>query len=1512
MSKLKCCFKILIGFLLLMKISISQAQIKPATVIAVPNPTGTTATPNKPADYSAGILVNYIRTWQPQQPTTDELYVTSSSRTVDEVNVSTQYFDGLGRPLQTVGWQTSPGKQDIVAPMVYDDFGREQYKYLSYMSPTASAAGKQGQFKINPFTEQSNFYTNTYKTEQPAFTNETFFYNKTNFEPSPLNRIDQNFAPGNSWVGSEGGAAEKKVSMQYLVNISTDAVRIWRIAFTTPIADNVNIPYSNTTDIYNPGELYKNVMMDEAGNAVVEYKDKEGHVILKKVQIGTVPADFSGYNNFLCTYYIYDEMGDLRFVIPPKAVAPMAVANSWVLSQITVNELCFRYEYDYRQRMIAKKVPGADWVVMVYDTRDRLVFLQDGNMRLKNQWMTTIYDDLNRPVQTGMSVYTATVSTFSATRDNLQNAVNSLTVSSSPVPTSGTNVSNIAIDLIISSREANNLSYQASNSIIFQDGFTSAPLDSFTASIITASNVTFSNTQTVNTNPTTISGITYIPLTITNYDDYTNTGKNYDVTNNGKLDQGTAIYADLPPVGKILAVKGMVTSTRVRVLENPNNLSAGNWLETVTFYDSKGIPSQVQSDNYKGGTDIVTSRYDFLGKTVSSYSVHNNPVGNESNLRVKTNMDYDHIGRLKETRKQINDDSTRKRIIADEVYDALGQLKTKKLGQQTDPTTSLPIANFLENQDFAYNIRGWLKGINWNYAAASGPTTSQINLPSNKWFSMDLSYDWGFTSTANQYNGNISGMRWKTLGDGQERAYGFSYDAVNRITKGNFTENVNSTTWDVSAGIDFTMQGITYDENGNIKTMQQNGLKITSAGLSSPAIDNLTYTYNGTNQVSNKLLAVTESPAIGTTNNMLGDFTDKNAGLNDYTYDVNGNLTSDQNKKITGILYNHLNLPWQVSINNDDGTAKGTITYIYDAAGNKLEKRTSEAASATNNKYAKQTYTAYIEGNVYENNVLQFFGQEEGRIRPKRDPNGVFLDYVYDYFLKDHLGNARMVLTDDHRTDPYPAATMETANAAVENTFYSNIDATRYTPLPPGYPVDTYTSPNNAVAKVTAAAGGIKVGPSILLKVMAGDKFNLRVSSWYNTYSVPPGSTVSPLTDIATALTNGVPGVSGGKVAAGQLSGTTLNPSVTSFLTTRDLSTVTNRPKAYVNWVLFDDRFNYVNSSSGAEQVPAESYFNNAGTPKNFVHIRANMPIDKNGYLYVYVSNETQNIPVYFDNLQVTQIRGPLLEETHYYPFGLTMSGISSQAAKGTDYAENKKGFNGNELQSKEFSDLSGLAWYDFNARTYDPQIGRFIQIDPTPDEAGQESLTPYHFSGNNPIRYNDPDGKCPWCLIPIIIGLLLTPEPANPPSSLPAGNRTQAATDSWNNALHNRDVMIATSLLSGGAKMAVNVIDNTYTRINKRGEEIKSLQNENKQLEKSNKTYEKRIEEHQQKLEEYKKDPEKFDNKKVLEGKTPEQRQQIIDGRVKKLENEIKKFENNVDKNNQQIKNNQQQINNR
>ena len=127
-------------------------------------------------------------------------------------------------------------------------------------------------------------------------------------------------------------------------------------------------------------------------------------MILKKVQL-IVSADNNGAGKghwgWLCTYYIYDDFDQLRCVVQPRGVE-LLIAGSWAFTSTILSEQTFRYEYDGRQRVIMKKVPGAGIVYMIYDARDRLVMTQDSLMRATHKWMYTLYDVRNRSTTTGL------------------------------------------------------------------------------------------------------------------------------------------------------------------------------------------------------------------------------------------------------------------------------------------------------------------------------------------------------------------------------------------------------------------------------------------------------------------------------------------------------------------------------------------------------------------------------------------------------------------------------------------------------------------------------------------------------------------------------------------------------------------------------------------------------------------------------------------------------------------------------------------------------------------------------------------------------------------------------------------------------------------------------------------------------------------------------------------------------------------------------------------------------
>jgi hypothetical protein len=1151
---------------------------------------------------------NYIRTRTVKKPGVTDKLTADGLSDENDVEQTTIYFDGLDRSVQTVSKKSSPLGYDMVVPQVYDQFGREVMHYMPYSSPTSD-----GNYKSDPLGEQNAF-------NAVQFSGEQYFYGRTDFEPSPLNRSLVNYSPGNSWVGADRG-----ISTGYLVNTSDDSVQIWNIPMTIG-----SLP--NDSGTYSAGQLYKNTTTDEQQHTVVEYKDKNGHVVLKKVQLWVTPA--AGPSGWLNTYYVYDDLGNLRFVMPPKAVEWLMANNlnfNATNGSLVSAGLCFRYEYDSRNRMTIKQVPDAGETWMVYDARDRMVMTQDQNHR-GSSWIIHKYDDLNREDSMGLL-------TDANTRDYHQNL--------------------------------------AGSSSIY-------PL---------------------------ISGTGYTSYTRTFYDDYSSiagTGSGLNSVYSTRYSGNADYFIQTTNVGPVYAQplvpstinRGLVTGEAIDVI-------GSGMTYKVNFYDDRARAMQTISNTWPVGRDTTSFQYDFTGKVIRKLTTQSAP-GNQSPTLAfvaSTKLGYDAMGRPTSTWMRMGG-ATSDQLIDSMTYNELGQLSVKNLG------------NFIDSQVYEYNIRGWLKDINKKY----------IQGTAHNYFGEELGYDNATASAAGaafqglQYNGNIAGQIWKSAGDGVNRKYDFTYDNVNRFLDARFLQNTAGSSWD-SSKINFGVHGMSYDANGNILSMTQNGFKLTG----SAPIDQLAYGYNAN---SNRLNTVVDN--VNDPTSTLGDFHYSSARSGqDYRYNPNGTLGVDKNKGITGIFYNVLNLPETFQF-----PGKGQIQITYTADGNKVRKIVWDSVTRhlTATFYNNGLVYSYTDSFVHRSNLadtLQFVQQPEGRVRLALHHylgGSSAYGWEYDFFEKDHLGNTRVLLTQQKDTAQY-MATMEAAYRNTELALFYNIDSTS-APKPAGYPTDATTNPNDSVAMVDG--NGHKMGPALLLKVMSGDTVTIGVNSYYKSNGTNSGGDGSSLQSILNSLAGGLSSLAGpGHGAAATLvSGSgPLSSALNSFIPANETDT-TGKPKAYLNWMLLDNQFTYV---SGGGQSGAQRVLNADAIQA----LASTINVNHSGYLYIWVSNETKGWPAFFDNLAVMHRSGPMVEENHYYPFGLGMAGISDKALT-PDYSENKYRFNkGTELQNKEFADGSGLELYETPLRSLDPQLGRWWQVDSKPDYAE----SPYSAMGNNPILHNDPLG---------------------------------------------------------------------------------------------------------------------------------------------------------------------------
>ena len=215
-------------------------------------------------------------------------------------------------------------------------------------------------------------------------------------------------------------------------------------------------------------------------------------------------------------------------------------------------------------------------------------------------------------------------------------------------------------------------------------------------------------------------------------------------------------------------------------------------------------------------------------------------------------------------------------------------------------------------------------------------------------------------------------MKWGTKNE-VIRGYGFTYDNLNRMLQGSYAEGSS-----LNSNPGYNSETISsYDKNGNI-----NGLV---RKYSNTTVDNLSYAYF---TKTNRLQKITDT---GTASSLVDDYPGTSQN---YTWDANGNMTFDGAKNIT-ITYNQsINLPNQLDFGSNN-----RIFYHYTAGGAKLVKHTVPATGTG-------TYTHYIGNIVYEGGAISYIFTEEGRL--VATGTGTDRKFLYEYNLKDHLGNSRV------------------------------------------------------------------------------------------------------------------------------------------------------------------------------------------------------------------------------------------------------------------------------------------------------------------------------------------------------------------------------------------------------------------------------------------------------------------------------------------------------------------------
>ncbi len=954
-----------------------------------------------------------------------------------------QEIDGGEIPLDDVITENSTviaqeNIKDIVSHIQYDNLGRMSKEYL----PVTNGSGNANIRTENMATATQDYYGRKYAKDFAGVTllSEINAYSEKTFDNSPLNRVTEQAAPGTDWKLGNG----HEIKFDYDVNVAKE-VKVYEV--TTSFANNTYSPtLQGGTTYYAEGALSKAVTKDENwkvgqtyanDHTTEEFKNKSGQVLLKRTYNQNQKHD---------TYYVYDDLGNLTYVLPPKmdaTTSSLAIINS------KLNDLGYQYVYDYRNRLVEKKIPGKGWEYIVYDKLDRPVLTQDANLKIQNKWLFTKYDQLGRSVYTGM--YNG------GTRDRvaLQNIANTYT----------NNTHARLYELRTTANLYNGTSVYYSNkgfpsssgldifTINYYDSYVDIP-SGFTAPTSVYGQAITTNTKGLATvTKTRVLGTTSWITTVSYYDKkarpiYVYSKNSYLQTTDiveSKLDDFTGKVLETKTTHKKTGKADIITVDRFEYDHMDRLISQNQEINNQISerivknnYDDMGqLESKILGNGTKAGYKDVTSGLSVVDNKITktgstgwshglatqgtiagggyvefiAQTVHHPTMVGLS--KTNTNAHYNTIdyavymywsNRILIFEKGSNKgefgtfkkgDIFRVERIGDQIlYKKNGETfyvsATKSSGALLGDISMYYPGSQIKDFKIVDNSKG-LQKVDYNYNVRGWLTNINDDVVNdNDLFNFSIQYnDPSVELNKRLYNGNIAQTSWQTQNvDNTRKTYNYTYDALNRI-KGALGVHNNY----------HDLDDVNYDKNGNILDLVRNGHTNASA-TNFGVMDELEYTYDS----GNKLLSVFDQEE-----NPFGFKNGTNSG-DDYTYDANGNMKRDRNKNINNIEYNHLNLPKFIEINS----APDEIEYIYDASGIKLRK-------IVNKDGAPSVTIDYAGNHIYENGDLQSFNHAEGYVNPELVSGSLKFDYVYQY--KDHLGNIRLSYTDNNNDGVITAST---------------------------------------------------------------------------------------------------------------------------------------------------------------------------------------------------------------------------------------------------------------------------------------------------------------------------------------------------------------------------------------------------------------------------------------------------------------------------------------------------------